>query len=316
MKWERAGSPLGKAEPAVPPRGAMATSVTRRQLALLALGVGAVSFSSIFIRLADAPAIAVAFYRNAIAAAILAPLALARHRDELRRLSRGQWGAAVLGGALLAIHFATWVPSLSYISVGASTVLVTTQPVWVAMLGRLLGERIGRKTILGALLSVVGALAIFGGDLGSSNLRGDALALAGAVAAAGYYLAGRNVRRRVSLLTYVAICYTTCTALLAVAVAVAGQPFTGFSAKVWLLFALMALGPHILGHTTFNYLLAGVDAAVIATAITAEPIGATLLALAFFGETPPWAALVGGALILTGIGITVRAQAAPVVPVE
>jgi drug/metabolite transporter (DMT)-like permease len=290
--------------------------MSRRHLGLLGLGVVAVSFSSIFIRLADAPALSVAFYRNAIAAAVLAPLALSRHRDELRSLTRVQWIAALSSGALLALHFATWIPSLSLISVGASTVLVTTQPVWVAVLGRSLGERVAGRAAVGIALSVAGAFVIFGADLGSSNLRGDALALAGAVCAAGYYMAGRSLRKRMSLIPYVAICYSTCAAIMAVVVGVAGQPFTGFDAKVWLLFGLMALGPHILGHTVFNYLLADVDAAVVAPAIPAEPIGATLLAFAFFGETPPWTVLVGGVLILGGIAVTVRAQRIPVVPVE
>jgi len=290
--------------------------MTRRHLGLLGLGVVAVSFSAIFIRLADAPALSVAFYRNAIAAAVLVPLALARHRDELRSLTRTQWLVALVSGALLALHFATWIPSLSYISVGASTVLVTTQPVWVALLGRFVGERVAGRTLAGIALSVAGAFVIFGADLGSSNLWGDALALAGAVCAAGYYLAGRSLRPRMSLVSYVAICYTTCAAILAVVVVIAGQPFLGFEPEVWVLFCLMALGPHILGHTVFNYLLADVDATVVATAITAEPIGATLLAFAFFGETPPWSVLAGGMLILAGIAVTVRAQTVPVAPVE
>ena len=290
--------------------------MSRRHLGLLALGVVAVSFSAIFIRLAEAPALSVAFYRNAIAAAILVPFALARHRDELRSLTNAQWAAALLAGALLALHFSTWIPSLSYVSVGASTVLVTTQPVWVAFLGRFLGERVRPRALAGIGLSMAGAVVIFGADLGSSNLRGDALALAGAVFAAGYYLSGRSLRRRVSLLPYVAICYSTCAAIMAAVVALAGQPFAGFEPKVWVLFGLMALGPHILGHTVFNYLLADVDAAVVATAITAEPIGATILALAFFGETPPWTVLAGGALILAGIATTVRAQAPAIAPLE
>ena len=84
--------------------------MSRRHLGFLTLGVVAVSFSSIFIRLADAPALSVAFYRNAIAAAILLPLAIVRHGDEIRRLTRVQWATAALAGALLAAHFATWIP--------------------------------------------------------------------------------------------------------------------------------------------------------------------------------------------------------------
>ena len=83
---------------------------------------------------------------------------------------------------------------------------------------------------------------------------------------------------------------------------------------MWLLFLLMALGPQILGHTVFNYLLSDVEPGVIAIAITAEPVGATLLAIAFFGEIPPWTALLGGVMILAGIWVTVRAQARRSVP--
>jgi drug/metabolite transporter (DMT)-like permease len=288
--------------------------VNRRHLALLVLGVTAVSFSSIFIRLAKAPALSVAFYRNAIAAAILLPFALRWHSDELRGLTSRQWVTAFLAGALLALHFALWIPSLSYISVGASTVLVTTQPVWVAAFGRALGDRVSSKAVAGIALSLAGALVIFGRDLGSADFRGDALAVAGAVAAAGYFVAGRSLRREVSLLTYVGVAYSVCAVILAFVVAIAGQPFSGFEAKAYALFGLMALGPQILGHTVFNYLLAHVEPGVIAIAVTGEPVGATLLALAFFGEVPPWTAFVGGALILAGIWVTIVAQARRAVP--
>lgn len=284
-----------------------------RHLALLALGVVAVSFSAILIRLAHAPPLAVAFYRNAMAAAILLPLALARHRDEIRALSRRQWGIAALAGGLLAAHFALWIPSLSYTTVAASTVLVTTQPVWVALLGRaVLGERMSSRALGGIALSMVGAVIISGGDFGVSSRAafGDLLAVAGAVMAAGYFLSGRSLRPRLSLLSYVGVAYTTCAALLALAMVVSRTPFSGFGARGWLLFALMALVPQIMGHTVFNFLLAHVEAAIIAIAVTAEPIGASFLALAFFGEIPRWTAVAGGALILSGIYLTIGAQAA------
>lgn len=282
-----------------------------RHLALLVLGVAAVSFSSVLIRLADAPPLAIAFYRNGMAAALLLPLALVRHREELRSLTRRQWTMAVLAGALLAAHFALWVPSLSYTSVAASTVLVTTQPVWVALVGRALGRGASRRTLAGIALSLVGAVVLSGGDFGVSRRAafGDALALLGAVAAAGYFLSGRSVRQRLSLLTYVGIAYTTCAALLAIAMAVAGVPFSGFEAEVWALFALMTVGPQIMGHTVFNYLLRHLEAVVVAVAIMAEPVGATLLALAILGEVPPWTAVVGGAVILVGVYLAVSAQA-------
>jgi drug/metabolite transporter (DMT)-like permease len=285
--------------------------LTPRLLALLCLGVLSVAFSSILIRAAEAPAMSVAFYRNAIAAAILLPIALARHPDELRSLGRRGWGVAVLSGALLALHFATWIPSLSYTTVAASTVLVTTTPVWVALIGRAMGETVTRRTVAGIGLTLAGAVLISGGDYGVSARAalGDLLALAGAVAAAGYLLAGRSLRQRISLTTYTGIAYSTAAAILAVVVAVSDATFTGFEPEVWALFLLMALVPQIGGHTVFNYLLGHVEAGTVAIATTGEPVVASLLALAFFGEVPSLPAVVGGAVILAGIWVVISAQA-------
>jgi drug/metabolite transporter (DMT)-like permease len=283
-----------------------------RHVALLILGVAAVSTSAPMIRLADAPPLAVAFYRNLFAAALLLPLAVARHRDELRALGRRRAGALLLAGGFLAVHFAAWIPSVTLTTVAASTVLVTSQPVWAAAGSRLLfGERIPRSAVLGIAVALAGAVLISGADFAVSAraFAGDLLALLGAVTAAGYLLTGRRLRQDLSLAAYTGVVYTVCAALLLLAMLATRTPLSGFEPKVWLLFALMALGPQILGHTVFNYLLRDLDATVVAVAIMGEPVGASLLALALFGEVPPASAVAGGLLVLAGIYVAVTAQA-------
>jgi drug/metabolite transporter (DMT)-like permease len=83
----------------------------------------------------------------------------------------------------------------------------------------------------------------------------------------------------------------------------------GYSGKTWLQLVALTVGPQLLGHTVFNYLLAHVEASVVAISVTAEPIGASLLAFAAFGEVPTASAVVGGALILSGIYVAIAAQA-------
>ncbi len=104
-----------------------------------------------------------------------------------------------------------------------------------------------------------------------------------------------------SLLTYVGLVYTICAALLFVIVLAAGDPLGGFDAQTWWMLVLLALVPQILGHTTFNYLLADLDATVVAVAVMGEPVVSALLAVAFFGEVPPWTAVAGGLVLLGGI---------------
>jgi drug/metabolite transporter (DMT)-like permease len=100
-------------------------------------GIIAMSLAAIFIRFAQnegLPSLLIAAGRLTLAALILTPFALAHHRAELRRLSSGQIGLAVASGVLLALHFAAWISSLEYTSVLISVVLVTTGPLWVAVL--------------------------------------------------------------------------------------------------------------------------------------------------------------------------------------
>lgn len=289
--------------------------MTRRHLALLAVAVIAASSSGVLVRASDAPALSAAFYRNLFATAVVLPLGLVRHREAFAGLRGRDLAIAVVAGVMLALHFATWFPSLSYISVGAAMVLVTSMPIWVVLFRRLLGERASGRALAGVALSLSGALVIFGRDLGTVDVRGDALALLGAVFGAAYYVAGGEVRRRLPVLVYVSAAYAVSTIALGVAVLVAGQPFAGFPADAWLAFVALAVGPHLLGHTVFNLLLGHVRPTVIAIADSAEPVTGALLAFAAFGEVPPWTVFAGGALILAGIWVVVTERSREVAPV-
>jgi drug/metabolite transporter (DMT)-like permease len=295
--------------------------MTARQAGLLAIGVVVVSFAAPLIRLADAPPLAIAMYRNLFATAVLLPLALGRHGGELRALGRSDLLALGGAGVLLAVHFASWVPSVTLTTVAASTVLVSTQPLWSAVFARLfLGDRIRRAVAIGIGVALAGALMISGFDftLSTRAFAGDLLALTGAAAVAGHRIVALGPRRRMSLLPLVAVMYGVCAVVLLVVVLVSGTRATGFEAETWLWMALLALGPQVIGHTLFNLLLRDVDPTVIAVAIMGEAVGATLLALGLFGEIPSAGAIAGGALLLVGIFVAVRGQSRRAVeaPVE
>ncbi len=277
---------------------------------VLVLGIAAVSSASVFIRQAqqEASSLAVAAWRLGLASLVLLPWAWLRHRGELRRLDGAARGWALLSGAFLAVHFATWISSLEYTSVASSVVLVSTSPLWVALAGRLLfGERLGRRTVAGLGLAVVGGVAVALLDTrpgaAANPLLGNALALAGALAAAGYWLIGRKLRRSLSLIPYVALVYTTAALLLLAMARLAGAPLAGFRAGTYGCFLLLALLPQLVGHSSFNWALAHLPAAFVAVATLGEPIGATLLALLLLGETPSAVKLAGAAAILAGIAL-------------
>ncbi len=180
----------------------------------LALGVAIVAFSwaGPLVRFTDAPALAVALWRLLFSVAFLALVVTLRREGwrPLARLSGRDWFLAAGAGILLAFHFWSWIASIQFTSVASSVILVSTQPLFVALLSALLlKEHPVRGEWVGMGVAVAGAAWIGWGDAGhgSRALLGDAMAVGAAVLAAAYYIVGRALRRRVDLWSYVTVVY-------------------------------------------------------------------------------------------------------------
>lgn len=272
----------------------------------LAVGVVAVSSAAVLIRIADAPPLAIAFWRCAGGAVALAPFALRARRGApaLDRVQRRQLTGA---GVLLALHFALWIWSLELTTVASSVTLVTMSPIFVGLgAGLFLGEPPSRRTWLGMAATIVGAIVIGAGDwasvdLGPTALLGDVMAFGGALAVAGYLLAGRAARRRLPVAVYAASVYGVAAVVLLVASLLTGSQLLGFDETTWLAIAALIVGPQLLGHTVFNALLSTVTATVVSIVVLAEPVGATLLAWFVLGELPSALYWIGAPIVLAGV---------------
>jgi drug/metabolite transporter (DMT)-like permease len=272
-------------------------------------GVIAVSWGAIFIRLADAPSLSIAAYRLLLAASPSLLYALLRHRDELRALTRREHGWLFLSGVALALHFATWIASLSLTTVASSVALVSTQPLWVALLAlATLRERVTALGAVAILVATAGGALIGGADISVSRdaLLGDVLAVAGAIFGAIYFVVGRSVRPTMSLAAYIGVVYSVAAVLLLVSAAVAGQPLWGFSGETWAMFGLLALVPQLIGHSTLNWALRYLSAPFVSVAILGEPVISTALAIPILDERPGLLRIMGGAVTLVGVYLAMR----------
>jgi len=283
-------------------------------LALLGVAVLAVSTSAPLIRGADAPSLAIAFWRNALALPVLGALVLAsrERRREARELDRRERRLALVAGLFLAAHFATWVPSLSFTSVASSVALVATQPVWAALIARWRGDDVPRLAWWGIGAAMAGTVVLTGVDLSISTraLFGDLLALLGGVLAAAYVTVGAEARRTVSTTVYATACYGVAAVVLLAVCAVGRQPLAGYDAHTWLLLVATVLGPQLLGHTLVNRVLSTISPVIVSVAILFEIVGAALLAWLAFDEVPPASAVPAGLLIAAGVVLVVRANPA------
>lgn len=297
-----------------------------RPVAGLTFGILAVSTASIFIRFAQAtaPSLVIAAYRLTLASLLLLPVAWIRNRAELRSLRGQDLVLALLSGIFLAFHFATWITSLQYTTVASSVVLVTTTPLWVALISPFtLKEPLARLVRYGMGLALAGSIVVGLSDtcawsaaglacpsitslLRGGAFLGDFLALVGAIMAAAYILIGRRLRAGISLIPYITIVYGMAAATLLVLTLTASEPLLGYPPVTYLWFLLLAVIPQLLGHSTFNWALRYVSAAYVSITLLGEPIGSTILAYFILKETPTALKIFGAILILVGIYLASR----------
>ena len=280
-------------------------------IVILVLGIIGVSTGSIFARLADAPALVTAAYRVGLASLILIPLAVWKAGDELRSLSSREIRLAILSGFFLALHFASWISSLDYTAIANSVVLVNTIPLWVGLLTPMIAkDRLTRATVISIMVSVLGGVIIGFGDFatGGQALLGDLLAVMGAICAAIYLLLGRNLRRKLSLLAYIATCYGSAALFLWLAVIALQLPVSGYDTQTVAAFWAMALVSQIIGHSSYNWALKWFSTGLIAVALLGEPIGSTIMAYLIFNEGLTWPKAIGGLFILSAIYIAAAGE--------
>jgi len=296
-----------------------------RLLVAISIAILAVSTSSVFIRFAqeEAPSLVIAASRLLLASLFLAPPALLSHRAELRQLSRKDLLLGLLSGTFLAIHFATWITSLEYTTVTNSVVLVSTSPLWVAILAPIfLKEKLTKTVIIGMILTLIGGTIIgfsancawdagirctsLSGFGQAEASKGNFLALAGAWTVAGYLLIGRRLRAKMSLIPYIFLVYGMAAMVMLVILFIAGETLLGYSPMTYLWLLLIAIFPQLIGHSTYNWALRYLPVALVAVTTLGEPIGSSILAFMVLKEIPTTLQIVGGILILAGIYVTSR----------
>jgi drug/metabolite transporter (DMT)-like permease len=281
-----------------------------RDAGLLAIALAGVSASGPIMAATAAPALAIAFWRNALGAGSTGAYLAVAHRAEFAALGRRGWAEASLAGVFLALHFGAWVPSVKLTSVASATALGATQAVFTGLIAAMAGRRLPRIAWLGMALAIAGTALIAGADFGVSAraLAGDGLALLGGVFAAAYVTTGASARRQMSTVAYTTICYSVCALVLLGVCLAARQPLSGYSGEAWLLILAVTGCAQLLGHSLFNVVLRSVSATFVSLSILIEVPGAALIAGLWLGQWPPLSAIPGLVLLLAGLVVVVRAR--------
>jgi len=284
-------------------------------MALVIFAVCMVSYSGPMVKgalNAGANPASVAFLRMLSAGVLILPLDFSKaHKKSVPfRFTKRETLLTALAAVFLALHYLTWITSLTGTSTFASVALVCTQPLFVSLFSFLLfKEKTPRAALPGAGLALAGALTIaLAGMAGSSvqaaageELRSNLLALAGAVLMAGHWLTNREIRRTVAAELYTPVLYFATAAILALSLPAAGGFVMPAAALPWM--AGLVIGSTLLGHAVFTYALEGVSANVVSFALLGEPVGAMIFSMLFFGEIPAPLVALGGLFTLAGLAL-------------
>ncbi len=279
---------------------------------VLTAGILSISFSAIFIRFCnDVPPVTIAAYRLIIASVILISIA-AFKKTSLKDIGKKEILLSILSAIFLSLHLLSWITSLKLTSITSSVVLVTTNPIFVAVFSYIIfKEKQPKELIIGIILSVLGSCVLAIGDGGISSLGiankealiGDILALIGAIMASGYLITGSIMREKMDTFKYILIVYPVTAVLLSIFLLFGDFKLTGFKATSWLNIFLLGTVSQLIGHTAFNWALKHLKTSMVAISILGEPIGASILAFLFFKETISLTQFLGIICIFTAITI-------------
>ncbi len=279
---------------------------------VLALSLLGISFAGPLVRLSVADPITIAVWRLGLSLIIVAGFLFSSGEwRDWKRLATGELALAVFGGVCLALHFWAWNASIHLTTIAASVTLVNLQPMVVATISAIaLKEVPTRRQIFGIAVAILGALVIAAPDLGGASthranapLLGNLLAVSGAVTAAIYYTIGRRLRKSLGIWAYVAIVYATAFVGLVLIALLRGTTITPQPPREIAIFAGLALGPMLIGHTGMNWALKFLPAYVVNLTVLGEPVGATLLGalIPSIRQIPTPSTLLGGAIVLGGV---------------
>ena len=272
--------------------------------ASLVIGIVCISFSPIFVKLAEATPLASGFYRIFFAWIVLAPYCMFGNR---LKIARKDLLIALLGGVIFAADIAIWNMSLMKISATISTLIANLAPVWVGLLSFLLfRKRSGVMFWIGTFVAILGMVILvgFGNILHLQFNVGLIYALIASLFYAVYIMITKGVLRNISTVTFMFYNMLGASIFLLVICLFRHDNLVQFPTGTWLCLIGMGLICQLAGWITINYSINHLEATRVSIALLSQTVIAGVWAMLFLNETLAFKEIAGSVIVLAGIAIT------------
>lgn len=264
------------------------------------------AFNSVAVKVIvlDLPPFSAAFLRFA-PAALLVGIILMATRTGIRITLR-QFGPVAILGVLMGLQIFTFNLGSVYTSGGRVTLFIFSYPFFVSLLAPLFvrEERLGLRTVAGAVIALSGLAVALSSRIGEGNLLGDLIECASGIILSIQVSYNKRVIRSVDKWK-VSFWQFVVASVFFLFGALASERFDPSLVRpqAWLALSFQSVGISVVGILAWQYLLDRHSATKVSVFFFLTPIIGVFLTMAFLGE-PFDPGLLAGAL-LVGLGIAV-----------
>lgn len=278
--------------------------MTRPRIALF-LGILCISIFPVIVKMNLTSGLISAFYRMAIATAIILPVAV--YKNKMRLENPAILLPIVLCGFLFACDIAVWNVSIQKSSATQATLLTNLSPIWVGIFSfAFLGYRPRKSFWLGTAIALSGMIVFVGVDT-ILDLKLDLaffLALLSGLLYAIYILVSKRVLEKIEVIPFMTYSMITSTIFLFAVNVFFGESFVGFSEKAWLSLFVQGIVCQLIAWLLISYATQKMRPTRVSLSLLSQAIFATVLAALFVNEKITSIQMIGSGIILIGIATT------------
>ncbi len=286
--------------------------MTKPRLALF-LGILCISIFPVIVRMNLTSGLISAFYRMAIATAVLLPFALYKNKLKLDNIK--MLLPIMACGVLFASDIAVWNISIQNSSATQATLLTNLSPIWVGIFSLLFLSFRPRKSFwLGTVIALIGMTVFVGIDT-ILELKLDFaffLGILSGVLYAIYILVSKTVLEKLEVVTFITYSMIFSTIFLFIINVIFGESFFGFSDKAWISLLIQGIVCQLIAWLLISYATQKMRATRVSLSLLSQAIFATILAALFVNEKITGIQIIGSGIILVGIATTFYEKRKPV----